>query len=183
MITYIAFLRGINVSGHKIIKMTELAKMFTDMKFKNVKTYIQSGNVLFESDEKDIAKLETKLEKEILKTFGFDVMVFVRAKEELEGIVKAFSVPKLEHRNESKLPPKISILFIKEKDAGKIKVPVSSEKFAVEIIGAEGNNYFCSANPDVVGSGGGANLFVEKEYKISGTARNWNTIEKILSLK
>lgn len=186
---YIAFLRGINVSGQKIIKMAELAKMFADMKFKNVKTYIQSGNVLFESNEKDTAKIEIKIEKQIEKTFGFDVMVFVRTKDELEKIVKAFSVPKLppvagqvSHRNESMLPPKFSILFVKDKDAGKIKVPVSSEKFAVDIIGKQGSNYFCSANPDVVGSGGGANLFVEKEYKIKGTARNLNTVQKILNL-
>jgi len=179
---FVAFLRGINVSGHKIIKMAELAKMFEEMKFKNVKTYIASGNVLFESNEKDAEKLEAKIEKQILKTFGFDVMVFIRAKEELEKIVKKFSVPKQELRNEGGLPPKFSILFVKEKDAGKIKVPVVSEKFAVEIIGAQGGNYFCSAKPDVVGSSGGANLFVEKEYKIPGTARNWNTVEKIMGL-
>ncbi|MBS1513628.1 MAG: DUF1697 domain-containing protein [Bacteroidetes bacterium] len=175
---YIAFLRGINVSGQKIIKMAELAKMFSDMKFKNVKTFIQSGNVLFESNEKDTVKLETKIEKQIDKVFGFDVMVFVRAKEELEKIVQKNPFAKIKIEN-----PKFSILFVKDKDAGKIKVPVSSDKFAVEIIGAQGSNYFCSANPDVVGSSGGANLFIEKEYKIKGTARNWKTVMKILSLE
>jgi uncharacterized protein (DUF1697 family) len=175
---FVALLRGINVSGHKIIKMTELAKMFEEMKFKNVKTYIASGNVLFESNEKDIEKLEAKIEKQILKTFGFDVMVFIRSKDELDKIVKKNPFAKINIEK-----PKFSILFIKEKDAGKIKVPVVSEKFAVEIIGAQGSNYFCSAKPDVVGSGGGANLFVEKEYKIPGTARNWNTILKIMNLE
>ncbi len=63
MITYIAFLRGINVSGHKIIKMADLAEMFIGLKFKNVKTYIASGNVLFDSNEKDVSKLEAKLKK------------------------------------------------------------------------------------------------------------------------
>lgn len=174
---YVAFLRGINVSGHKIIKMIELAKMFEEMKFKNVKTYIASGNVLFESNEKDIVKLEIKIEKQILKTFGFDVMVFVRTKDELEEIVKKNHFDKIKIEK-----PKFSVLFVKEKEIGKIKVPTVSEKFAIEIIGAEGSNYFCSAKPDVVGSGGGANLFIEKEYKISGTARNWNTVEKIVKL-
>lgn len=172
---YIAFLRGINVSGHKIIKMNELAKMFEMMKFKNVKTYIASGNVLFDSNEKDIAKLEAKLEKQIETTFGFDVMVFVRTKDELEKIAALNPFKKIKIEK-----PKFSILFTKEE--GKFKIPVTSEKYAVEIIGGQGNNYFCSARPEVVGSSGGANLFVEKEYKIPGTARNWNTIIKLLTL-
>jgi uncharacterized protein (DUF1697 family) len=182
MITYIAFLRGINVSGHKIIKMADLAKMFTDMKFKNVKTYIASGNVLFESNEKDISKLEAKIEKEILNTFGFEVVIFIRTRDELEKIVKTFSVPKLEHRNESDLPPKFYVLFMKEKFT-KLKLPFLSEKYAVEVIAALDNNFFCVARPDIVGSGGGANLFIEKEHKILATTRNWNTILKIMSLE
>jgi uncharacterized protein (DUF1697 family) len=176
MISYIAFLRGINVSGHKIIKMADLAKMFTDMKFKNVKTYIASGNVLFESNEKDASKLEAKIEKEILKTFGFDVVVFIRTREELEKIVKLNPFAKIKIEK-----PKFYVLFMKEKFT-KLKLPFVSEKYAVEIIAALDNNFFCVASPDVVGSGGGANLFIEKEHKIPATTRNWNTILKILAL-
>lgn len=177
MITYIAFLRGINVSGHKIIKMTELAKMFTDLKFKNVKTYIASGNVLFDSNEKDSSKLEPKIEKEIMKTFGFDVVVFIRTKEELEKIVKLNPFAKIKIEK-----PKFYVLFMKEKFS-KLKLPLLSEKYAVEIISALDNNLFCVARPDVVGSGGGANLFIEKEHKIPATTRNWNTIIKIMNLE
>ena len=177
MISYIAFLRGINVSGHKIIKMADLAKMFTDMKFKNVKTYIASGNVLFESNEKDVSKLEAKIEKEILKTFGFDVVVFVRTREELENIVKLNPFAKIKIEK-----PKFYVLFMKEKFT-KLKLPFFSEKYAVEVIAALDNNFFCVARPDVVGSGGGANLFIEKEHKIPATTRNWNTIIKIMNLE
>lgn len=176
MITYIAFLRGINVSGHKIIKMTELAKMFSEMKFKNLKTYIASGNVLFDSNEKDASKLETKIEKEIMKTFGFDVVVFVRTKDELEKIVKFNPFAKIKIEK-----PKFYVLFMREKFT-KLKLPFLSEKYAVEIIAALDNNFFCVARPDVIGSGGGANLFIEKEHKIPATTRNWNTILKILAL-
>ena len=179
---YIAFLRGINVSGHKIIKMADLSKMFTGMKFKNVKTYIASGNVLFESNEKDTSKLETKTEKEILKTFGFEVIVFIRTKEELEKIVKTFSVPKEDLGNEVGAKPKFYVLFMREKFT-KLKLPFVSEKYAVEVIAALDNNFFCIARPDVVGSGGGANLFIEKEHKIPATTRNWNTIIKIMNLE
>ncbi|MBS1493951.1 MAG: DUF1697 domain-containing protein [Bacteroidetes bacterium] len=174
--TNIAFLRGINVSGHKIIKMVDLAKMFTGMKFKNVKTYIASGNVLFESNEKDASKLEAKIEKEILKTFGFEVIAFIRTKEELEKIVKLNPFAKIKIEK-----PKFYVLFMKEKFT-KLKLPFLSEKYAVEVIAALDNNFFCVARPDIVGSGGGANLFIEKEHKIPATTRNWNTILKIMAL-
>jgi len=177
MRTYVAFLRGINVSGHKIIKMTELAGMFEELKFKNVKTYIASGNVLFDTSEKDVSKLEAKIEKQILKTFGFDVIVFIRTKEELEKLISIdpFSKIKMEK-------PKFYVLFTREK-FNKLKMPFTSEKYAVEVIGAHENNFFCVARPDIVGSGGGANLFIEKEHKIPATTRNWNTIVKIMNLK
>lgn len=173
MISYIAFLRGINVSGHKIIKMADLAKMFTDMKFTNVKTFIASGNILFECKEKDTTKLEAKLEKEIKKTFGFDVVVFIRTRDELEKIVELNPFKKIKIEK-----PKFYVLFTKDKEFAKIKVPFTSEKYAVEIIAVHENNFFCVARPDVVGSGGGANLFIEKEHKIPATTRNWNTIIK-----
>lgn len=176
MITYIAFLRGINVSGHKIIKMSDLAKMFTGLKFKNVKTYIASGNVLFDSNEKDVSKLEAKIEKEILKTFGFDVVVFIRTIDELEKIVKLNPFAKIKIEK-----PKFYVLFMKEKFT-KLKLPFVSEKYAVEVIAALDNNFFSVARPDIVGSGGGANLFIEKEHKIPATTRNWNTILKIMAL-
>lgn len=177
MISYIAFLRGINVSGHKIIKMADLAKMFTNIKFKNVKTYIASGNVLFESNEKAVSKLEAKIEKEILKTFGFEVIVFIRTRDDLEKIVKLNPFAKIKIEK-----PKFYVLFMKEKFT-KLKLPFFSEKYAVEIIAALDKNFFCVARPDVVGSGGGANLFIEKEHKIPATTRNWNTILKIMNLE
>ncbi len=64
----------------------------------------------------------------------------------------------------------------------KLKLPFVSEKYAVEVIAALDNNFFCVARPDIVGSGGGANLFIEKEHKITATTRNWNTILKIMAL-
>ena len=75
--TYFALLKGINVSGHKTIKMDELRAMFEELGYKNVRTLIQSGNVVFES----IAAAETvrkKIEAGIKKTFGFDVNVIIR---------------------------------------------------------------------------------------------------------
>jgi len=87
MTTYIAMLRGINVSGHKIIKMERLRAMFEDMGFGNVKTYVQSGNVVFETDE-PAAGLSAKIQKRILRDFGFDVPVLTKSAKEMVDTVK-----------------------------------------------------------------------------------------------
>ena len=74
---FIALLRGINVSGQKKIKMSDLKLLFEDLGFQNVETYIQSGNVIFSSKEKSIKKLESKISSGIKSKYGFDVPVLV----------------------------------------------------------------------------------------------------------
>ncbi len=83
---YIALLKGINVGGHKKIKMTTLAKMFTALGYSNVTTYIQSGNVVFESKKTDTVKLTTIISQKIKETFDFDIDVIVKTKVELEFV-------------------------------------------------------------------------------------------------
>src|SRR5690606_41069078 len=88
MNTYIALLRGINVSGHKIIKMAELKKMFENTGFQNVKTYIQSGNVVFQTNKSDISELEKLLRNAIEDTFGFDVHIKILIPEEIKAALE-----------------------------------------------------------------------------------------------
>lgn len=71
--TYIALLRGINVTGHNKIKMTELKQLFIDSGFREVVTYIQSGNVIFQSEQSDISKIEQSIIKAIEKHFGYSI--------------------------------------------------------------------------------------------------------------
>ncbi len=86
--TYIALLRGINVSGQKIIKIDELRKLFESLGFKNVKTYIQSGNVIFNSQIESIDKIVKLIEKKIKEVFSFDVTVIIRNRDELGKIIQ-----------------------------------------------------------------------------------------------
>ena len=69
MTRYVAFLRGINVGGNKLIKMEELRRTFEALRFKNVRTFIASGNVIFETDETDRELLTEKIERKIRKSF------------------------------------------------------------------------------------------------------------------
>lgn len=86
MTIYIALLRGINVGGKNIIKMSNLKQVFENMKLLDVRTYIQSGNVLFKSDEYE-GMLLKKIEREIEVNFGFSVKVILRTAAELEHII------------------------------------------------------------------------------------------------
>ena len=85
---FVAFLRGINVSGQKIIKMEDLKKMFESLRYKHVTTYIQSGNVVFGSNISSSESLRKEIEKRIMKEFGFEVPVIVKTIQELEEVIK-----------------------------------------------------------------------------------------------
>ncbi len=77
MNTYIALLRGINVGGHKKIKMAELREMLQQIGLNDVATYIQSGNIVFKSEEVSVEKLEAQIKKGILDRFNFEVPVLL----------------------------------------------------------------------------------------------------------
>lgn len=85
---YIAFLRGINISGKNKISMAELKKNFEELGFEEVKTYLNSGNVIFLSDEENIGKLTIQIETMIKEYFGFDIPIFCISQEELEDILQ-----------------------------------------------------------------------------------------------
>src|ERR1039457_7580225 len=87
MITYICILRGINVSGHRMIKMEALRQLFAGLGFFNVQTYIQSGNVIFQSKDANRHKLETLISNAILKKYNFDIPVLIKELEELRQII------------------------------------------------------------------------------------------------
>lgn len=88
MKSYLALLRGINVGGKNIIKMSELLNFFQTLGFTAVRTYIQSGNVIFCANEPDQSKLERLLEGALSGSFNYSSRVVIRSQKELQGIVK-----------------------------------------------------------------------------------------------
>ena len=85
--TYIALLRGINLGGHKIVKMDQLRKTFEELGFADVKTYIQSGNVVFKAPAQIPAKLAKRIEERVLRQFGFPVAVVVKTAAEIGEVI------------------------------------------------------------------------------------------------
>lgn len=86
---YVALLRGINVGGKSKIEMSKLKKTFEGLDFKNVKTYINSGNVIFKTESENPTDITNKIESAIKKDFGFEVKVLLRDLNAMKSVVKA----------------------------------------------------------------------------------------------
>ncbi|AUS05516.1 DUF1697 domain-containing protein [Pseudotamlana carrageenivorans] len=174
MKTYIALLRGINVSGQKKIPMAELRELFSGSGLENVQTYIQSGNVLFQSSEDNLQKLELKIHQAIKSHFDFDVPVVVKTHEDLQSIFDGCPFSEEKKKNSY-----FTFLFESPKQEA-IEV-VSGLSFPNEefIITPE-CIYFYSA----IGYGKAkcSNNFFERKLKIRATARNYKTLVKLLAL-
>jgi uncharacterized protein (DUF1697 family) len=88
MANYIAMLRGINVGGHKKVKMDQLRRSFEELAFEQVQTYIQSGNVIFKAGKISGTALSKRIEEKIIADFGFAVSVICRSADEMCGIIE-----------------------------------------------------------------------------------------------
>jgi uncharacterized protein (DUF1697 family) len=172
---YIALLRGINVGGQKKIKMVDLKNMFETLGFKNVKTYIQSGNIVFDYDCTNTTKLGNYIEKKISETFGFFVKAIIRTDEEFRNLVNNNPFVKEPNVELDKLyvtfmldiPEPSTVIFLDVKKE-------ENEKFL--IISREVYLY-C---PNGYGRTKLNNAMFEKKLKNVATTRNWKTINNIV---
>ena len=177
MISYIAFLRGINVGGNALIKMADLAKVFSSLKFKNVRTFIASGNVLFETTEADGKVLETKIEKALKKNFSLEISVMLRTNKEMEAVVKSHPFGKKVSDENWKL----YVVFLKDKPADAAKKALVGLSGELESFAVSGREVYCALRKDHPKPTFSGN-FIEKHLKTRATARNWNTVNKIIRL-
>lgn len=179
MKTYISILRGINVGGHRKIFMADLRKMYIDMGFISVKTYIQSGNVVFQSKSPlAIHELEALLEDRISMTFGHEVPVLIRT---LDEWAQAMA------ENPFLTDPEIDIahlsmtLFNAEPDS-KLIDSLNTSGFLPDKIMFNGKHAY------ILCPGGKFHLspithsLLEKKLKVKASTRNWKTVMKLKSL-
>jgi uncharacterized protein (DUF1697 family) len=174
---YFAFLRGINVSGKNIIKMDALKKLFEDLGFSDVVTYIQSGNVIFKTKKLTNTGLENIIEDSLHKTFGLDVKVIVKTINELENILAENPFPeKSLKENERIYITLLSGIPLKENMAKLDKFSDNVDEFRL----SDKTIYLLCK----IGYGKTlfSNSFFEKKLYLSATTRNWETMNKILYL-
>ena len=178
--TYIALLRGINVGGHKKIKMADLRQAFKSWGFTNIRTLLASGNVLFESDETDTSddasSLQQSIEAGLAKTFGFDVAVIIRTLEEIQALVETDPFQEIEVTPNTRL----YITFLSEKPTSDLPIPYQSPEKNYQIL-AVSDREICSVLTltDKMRTTDAMNI-LEKEFGKNITTRNWNTVLKLL---
>lgn len=172
--TFVALLRGINVGGNSKVNMSELKTCFEELGFKNVRTYINSGNVIFEDKKKSVdAK---KIEASLKKHFGFDLRVIVRTRAEIASVLA--KVPK-NWTNDTKMRTDVIFLW-EEVDNSSVTEEIETNPDVDHLIYAKGaviwnfdrKNYSKSRMHKFIGT---------HIYK-NMTARNINTVRKLDSL-
>jgi len=173
-LTYVALLRGINVGGHKIIKMDQLRKAFEAIGLQDVKTYVQSGNLVFKAPPQTREALCRRLEKEILAEFRMSVPVIVRTAEEIAKTLQ--SNPFLQEKGID--TSKLHVTFLSrlpEQAAVRTLDAIASAPDRFQCLGQE--IYLCCPN----GFGGtklSINVF-ERLLSVGATTRNWNTLTRL----
>jgi uncharacterized protein (DUF1697 family) len=174
---YVAFLRGINVGGKNIIKMEALKKSFESAGFTNVKTFIQCGNVLFDSTSSSTPALTKKIEKKLREDYGSDIKTMIRSMDEIEEMQK--QSPFCGREGDKSV--KLYVCFLYENIPAGKKLPSVSEKDAVEIVRVGKKEIYFLSFPTKNGRYGFPNNFIENEFKTFSTVRNWNTIKRLLA--
>ena len=173
----ISMLRGVNVGGHNKIKMDALRELYQSLKLRDPQTYVQSGNVVFATDEKDLVALAKRIQNGIERSHGFNPYVILRTTAELRAAIA--KNPFAKRRGIE--PNRLLVTFLAADPGHAIREQVLKIKCEPEEIRANGRElyiYFPNgmARPKL------SFATLERTLKISGTGRNWNSVTKLLEM-
>ena len=177
MAVIISMLRGVNVGGHKMVKMDALCTLYESLGLRDAATYVQSGNVIFRTDGRDLVRLCKRIENGIEKTFGFRSDVILRTPAELRDVIARN--PFASRRGIE--PKRLAVTFLASdpgQEARDKLLAIKAEPEEVRIDGRELYIYYPNgmARPKLTWP------IIERTLKTSGTSRNWNTVTKLLEI-
>ena len=179
MLTYIAMLRGINVSGHKTIRMEDLRTLCSGLGFHNVETYVQSGNIVFQTPIRNPAALSKRIGEKILQSFGFDAPVIVRTSKQMRKVIT--NNPFLKEKNVDS--SKLHVTFLSE-------TPQERSLKKLETLSTNPDRFYAAPQeiylycPSGYGKTKLSNVAIEKALSVRATTRNWkttNTLSEMVS--
>lgn len=173
----ICLLRGVNVGGHNKCPMQALRTLCESLKLEDPQTYVQSGNVVFRTKEKNLARLSERLQNAFEKKFGFRPGVVLRTAAEMKAVVARNPFVK----RAAEEPAKVAVMFLAEKPGSGAKdllakLPRGREELLLD--GRELYIYF----PDGMGQSKLPWSTLGEKLGTSGTARNWNTAIKLVEM-
>jgi len=173
--TYIALLRRINVGGHTV-KMDALRGLFRELRFDGVRSYIQTGNVFFKSDETDVQALRRVIEAHLLRALGYEVPTCLRTVEEMDRLLALDAFQGVPISPQTRL----AVTFLAEPAATTLPVPYVTPDGAYEVIGMTSTELFVVWHLQD-GRPGRSYGAIEQQVGVPATTRFWHTAVKILA--
>jgi uncharacterized protein (DUF1697 family) len=175
--SYIALLRGINVSGQKKIKMADLKIHFEALGYDQVQTYIQSGNVVFSAEPTDQKMVAGQIREQIKSVYGFDVPVMVKSLKEFTGVVKHNPFTDERYHQDQQ----IYVTFLGEAPTAENLQRLEDISYPNEEYQVDGTTiYFFSSQG--YGRAKMNNNFFENKLKVTATTRNWKTVNQLIKM-
>ena len=176
MPAYTAFIRGINVGGHNMIPMAALKSLHEALGFDNVRTHLQSGNVIFTTKRATAPKqLEKKIAAAIAKHAEKEIAVIVRTPDELRAVIARNPFPEEVERGASHL----IVVFLSDEPSAAAKKAIA--EVTIEPMKLIGRELFVNYGAGM-GTSRLTNVLIEKKLGVRGTARNWNTVNRVLEI-
>ncbi|QRK10492.1 DUF1697 domain-containing protein [Archangium violaceum] len=176
MIRYVALLRGINVGGNKKVPMARLRELMQGLGYTDVATLLQSGNAVFSSKEKNTARLVKQLEAALAETFGFEVAVVIRTRDELAAAIEANPLPGAEDA-----PSQFLVTFLSDAPDPKRLREIDPAAYLPDEFRVVGREIYARF-PNGIRDSKLATLLGGARWGVTATARNWNTVTKLLEL-
>lgn len=175
-LSYVALLRGINVGGKHKVPMKELAEVFTRSDCADVKTYIQSGNVVFTAPSTAIKGIASELAEKIQGRFGFPVPVVVRSQEQLGKVVRSNPFLKA-----GKPETTLHVMFLADEPSAAAVKSLDPKRSAPDEFRVMGSEIYLHT-PNGFGNSKLTSAYFDSKLSTIGTARNWNTVQKLLEM-
>jgi uncharacterized protein (DUF1697 family) len=177
MSKYVAFLRAVNVGGRNLVPMSELCDLFGSLGFTGVRSLLQSGNVIFDTDRRADPAIEGMLEAQTTKRFGVTVDYIVRSAQELEKAIASNPFP-AEAKED---PAHLLVLFLKDVAEAKNVRTLEAAIQGSERIQLKSKQLY-AVYPEGVGRSKLTNALIERKLGVRATGRNWNTVLKLAAL-
>jgi uncharacterized protein (DUF1697 family) len=174
---HIALLRGVNVGGHKQISMADLRDLLTQLGLAEVRSLLQSGNLVFGATGRTSAQLERLLETEAEKRLALTTDFFVRTAKEWKDLVEGNPFRKEAARD----PGHLVVMFLKDASSATGVKALQEAITGREVVAAAGKHLYI-VYPDGIGRSRLTNAVIDKRLGTRGTGRNWNTVLKLAAL-
>ena len=177
MASHVALLRAVNVAGHAMVSMSDLRDVFTQLGLSDVRSLLQSGNLVFDSSARAAPRLERLLETELRARLALQTDVFVRTAEQWRAVVANNPCPDEAARD----PSHLLAVFLKDAPGAPSVKALQAAVVGPEIVKADGQQLYI-VYPNGIGRSRLTSTLIEKKLGTRATGRNWNTVLKLAAL-